>query len=282
MMIGDLALQIQIVIDHVERAIARLRNFEPADGYWLAFSGGKDSQCIYHLAQEAGVRFEPHYNVTTMDPPELVRFIRRQYPDVVIDRPQANAWQLIARERTPFTRIARYCCRALKERGGEGRVVVTGVRRTESVRRRNRGVLELATRQKGNRILMADDGDDRRMVEQCPTEGRHILNPIIDWTEAEVWQFIRSRRLPYCSLYDEGFARLGCVACPMKGGRRMRSDLVRWPHFRELYLRAFAVMLDERRRRGMPTTWQTAEQVMAWWTEEQEYPMFDEASSLRG
>lgn len=273
-----LVLSIQTATDPVARAISRLQAFEPAEGYWLAFSGGKDSQCIYHLAQEAGVRFEAHYNATTVDPPELVRFIKAQYPDVSIDKPECNIWALIARERSPFTRLARYCCRNLKERGGTGRVVVTGVRWAESLRRRGRGVLELDSPNVSERIVMADDGADRQMIEQCPAGGRHILNPIVDWSEGDVWRFIRSRNLPYCSLYDEGFARLGCVACPMKGGKRMRADLDRWPHFRTLYLGAFERMLEERRKRQMPTTWQTAQEVMDWWLQTPGYPMFEEAS----
>ena len=62
--------------DKVEKAIQRLRVFEPPEGYHVAFSGGKDSQCIYHLCQAAGVKFDAHYSVTSVDPPELIRFIR--------------------------------------------------------------------------------------------------------------------------------------------------------------------------------------------------------------
>lgn len=273
----DLAFTVVREMDPVERAIERLRQFAPVEGYWLAFSGGKDSQCIYHLAQEAGVTFEAHYNVTTADPPELVRFIRQHYPDVSFDRPELNMWQLIARERRPFTRMARYCCRVLKERGGEGRVVLTGVRRQESVRRRERGVVELNAYTNKGRIFMVDDGVDRQMVEACPIGSKHIVNPIIDWSERDVWQFIRSRDLAYCSLYDEGFTRLGCVACPYKSGDgvRQRAELRRWPHFRMLYLRAFERMLDERRAHNMPTTWTTAEEVLAWWVQEPAYPLWD-------
>ena len=40
-----------------------------AEGFYLAFSGGKDSQALYHVAKLAGVRFEAHYALTTLDPP---------------------------------------------------------------------------------------------------------------------------------------------------------------------------------------------------------------------
>lgn len=129
--------------DRVQTVIDRLRNFEPPEGYHLAFSGGKDSQCIYHLAKQAGVKFDAHYAVTSVDPPELVRFIKQQYPDVHFDIPHDKSgkpvtmWSLIASQVMPPTRMARYCCAQLKETAGQGRLVVTGVRWAESVRRKN-------------------------------------------------------------------------------------------------------------------------------------------------
>lgn len=88
----------------LEIAIQRLKSFEPPEGYFLAFSGGKDSQCIYHLAQMAGVKFDAHYHVTSVDPPELIYFIREHYPDVIWDVPhdedgkRISMWSLIAKK----------------------------------------------------------------------------------------------------------------------------------------------------------------------------------------
>lgn len=96
------------VRDKVEIAKDRLRAFEPEEGYYLAFSGGKDSQCIYHIAKEAGVKFDAHYNLTTVDPPELVHFIKKNYPDVHIDKPEKTMWQLIEKKGLP-TRMKRWC-----------------------------------------------------------------------------------------------------------------------------------------------------------------------------
>jgi 3'-phosphoadenosine 5'-phosphosulfate sulfotransferase (PAPS reductase)/FAD synthetase len=85
----------------IKTAINRLKAFEPEEGYYLAFSGGKDSQCIYHLAKEAGVKFDAHYNLTTVDPPELVYFIRENYPDVIVDKPEMSMWRLIIKNNGP-------------------------------------------------------------------------------------------------------------------------------------------------------------------------------------
>jgi phosphoadenosine phosphosulfate reductase len=199
-------------VDRVATALDRLRTFEPAEGYYLAFSGGKDSIVILDLAKRAGVRFAPHYHMTTVDPPELVHFIRREHPEVVCDVPAESMWQLIRRKGMLPTRTKRFCCEVLKEGHGRG-VIVTGVRAAESARRARRG-----------------------MVEPCIKGGarRTFLHPIIDWADAEVWEYIRERGLPYCSLYDEGWRRVGCVCCPFSDPRR---EAARWPGIAASYRR---------------------------------------------
>jgi phosphoadenosine phosphosulfate reductase len=129
----------------------------------------------------AGVRFDAHFNFTTVDPPEVVKFIRTEYPDVSIDRPRKTMWELIENKRMPPTRIVRYCCGELKERGGEGRFVITGVRSAESAKRKN-----------------------RKMVDLCYTKHERIINPIIDWEEKDVWEFIKSNNFKYPCLYRAG------------------------------------------------------------------------------
>lgn len=256
--------------DHSEKiakAIDRLKAFEPPDGYYLAFSGGKDSLCIYHLAKMAGVKFDAHYNVTGIDPPELVYFIRDNYPDVIFDSPGITMWELIVKKRMPPTRVVRYCCQHLKERGGIGRFVVTGVRWAESARRKNsRAMVELNSSSKRQVMLNNDNDEARRMMETCVMKGKHILNPIIEWTDTDVWTFIKSRGISYCKLYDEGFTRLGCIACPMAGPKGMERELARYPKFRALYLKAFEKMIAARRERGLSCDFFTdPETVMQWW-----------------
>lgn len=138
-------------IDKVQTAIERLRAFEPKDRpYWLAFSGGKDSCVILELAKMAGVKFEAHYNVTSVDPPELVRFVKREHPEVSFDIPHdkngkpISMWSLLKERATPPTRIARYCCEKLKESSGKGTITITGVRWAESVNRKtNQGMVTI-------------------------------------------------------------------------------------------------------------------------------------------
>lgn len=254
----------------VEVAIDRLKTFEPPEGYYLCFSGGKDSVVIKALADMANVKYDAHYNVTSVDPPELVRFIKKQYPDVIWEYPRyqdgtrITMWNLIPKKKMPPTRIARYCCEKLKEGGGEGRFIVTGVRWAESVRRKtSRAGLELQILGGKRTREDPDNPDNAEIARYCPTKGKHVLNPIIDWTTEEVWEFIRRYKVSYCKLYDQGYTRLGCIGCPMASSQA--EDLERNPKYKQAYLRAFERMLqtlnDETRR----TTWKTPEDVMSWW-----------------
>ena len=98
---------------------------------------------------------------------------------------------------------------------------------------------------KFDEVILNDDNDSaRRMVEQCYRTRKTMVNPIVDWTDDDVWEFLKGNNIPYCSLYDEGFTRLGCIGCPLSGSKNMIRDFERWPKYKELYIKAFQRMID--------------------------------------
>ena len=254
-------------VDRVAVAIDRLQYFEPPEGYYLAFSGGKDSQTIYHLAKEAGVKFDAHYNLTTVDPPELVHFIKDNYPDVIIDKPKESMWKLIARKGLP-TRLRRWCCSILKEGGGEGRICVTGVRWAESNARSSRRPFEVVAKKFKDAKLFNDNNEGRMMFENCVQKGKRVINPIIDWEDADVWEFIKGRGLKYCVLYDQGFMRIGCIGCPMADKKRI-AEFERYPKYLANYKRAIAkflpAYLEKTKEKGIKPQFTTPDEMMDWW-----------------
>lgn len=231
----------------VDLSILRLKEYEklcPDQGFHLAFSGGKDSIVLATLAQMAGVPHALHYGVTTVDPPELVSFIRKYYPEAVFHRPERSMFRLIVDKGIPPTRKRRFCCEFLKEYIGTGEVVLTGIRWEESPKRRK-----------------------RLMVHTClKNASKTYVNPIIDWTSENIWEFIRVHGLSYCSLYDEGYKRIGCIMCPLASQKRRERDAERFPRYYNAYLKTFERMLEKRIERGLKnTTWKTGQNVMDWW-----------------
>lgn len=251
----------------MSRAIRLLRKHEPADGYYVAFSGGKDSQVILRLCEDAGVKHEARYNVTTVDPPELVRFIKSEYPRVGWNRPEHSMLWMVeyGRPGTPPTRLVRWCCRIYKEHGGDGRKTVIGVRAAESPRRK---VL-------WHEITKHLNGKDT------------IVCPIVHWSDEDVWGFLGSRFMSYCCLYDEGFRRLGCIGCPLAGSKQQLREFARWPRYGELWHKAVVGnwrrhQPPNMRRDGKPyyhASFKTGEEFWDWWISgkrRQESDPFDE------
>ena len=287
----------------VRTSIERIRTFSPKDGegYYLAFSGGKDSVVCKALMDLAGVKYDSVYRVTSVDPPELVQFIKDKYPDVIREIPHDRSgkpitmWSLIEQKLMPPTRLVRYCCEKLKEGGGDGRMTVTGVRWAESAsRNESQGIVtfpkgavqvivdnpDFRQTSKGGTILVNDNEDSRKMVEQCYKRRKTLVNPIIDWEDSDVWHFIHSENIAFCGLYREGFLRLGCIGCPMAGTREREREFYRWPKYKAAYLLAFQKMLNRRLERhisdprfpvwkqnGVDVIDATPLDVFRWWME---------------
>lgn len=244
-------------------------------------SGGKDSSVTIALALAAKIPFEVQHNHTTADAPETVYFVRSEFKRLegmgikcTVNYPaykgkRTSMWQLIPQKMIPPTRTKRYCCEVCKEHGGAGRFIVTGVRWAESIKRKNnRGIYEA-----GREIILNNDNDDRRQLfESCRLKAKRVCNPIIDWTYADVWNYINSEHIPVNPLYQCGFSRVGCIGCPMAGTKGRQKEFIRYPKFKQNYIRAFDRMLKERERQGkMQGTWNmgtTGEDVFHWWIED--------------
>ena len=231
------------ISEKVAMAIERIKNFEPPEGYYLAFSGGKDSMCVYHLVKMAGVKYDAHYQVSTIDAPETVYFIRDNYPDVKFENPEKPFLQMLLPNGYP-SRVSRWCCRLYKEVGGENRVVLTGVRWAESVKRKG-----------------------RKMVESCFRTHKRYVRPIIDWSDDEVWAFIKQNKLKYNVMYDEGFKRVGCLFCPLASPKFRALQARRYPKFVEAFKRSFIRLYEDRVKKGKPAylKHKNGEEFFYWW-----------------
>lgn len=196
----------------VHRAIGLLMEHEPPEGYYLAFSGGKDSCVCKELLRMSGVKFDAWFNNTTIDAPETIHFIKKYHPDVKWNQPKnGNMFHRIATApKLPPSRYRRWCCEEYKEiNADKHRVRVFGARQEES----------LARKARWNEVTITTFDD-------VPA-----ICPIAYWTSEQVWSFIHYYKVPYCSIYDEGFDRIGCVGCPLVSPPKQEREFARWPRY---------------------------------------------------
>ena len=248
----------------------------------LTDSGGKDSSVVKALAERAGIKYEVSHSHTTADAPETVMFVRAEFSRLeekgvkcIVDYPyykgkRVTMWSLIPQMGIPPTRIRRYCCAVFKETSGGGRYIATGVRWAESPRRKStHGIYEIKHKDPKRRIILANDNDDRRQLfETCMRRRSAVCNPIIDWSDEDVWDYIRSERIPVNPLYQCGYSRVGCIGCPLASIKRRRKELADYPKYRDAYIRAFDQMLKVLDGKGKETHWHTGVDVYHWWMED--------------
>lgn len=250
------------------------------------YSGGKDSDVLLELFKRSEIPFELHHSHTTADAPQTVWHVREVFKKaeeegikVQIQIPtfkgeRISMWSLISMKVTPPTRIARYCCQVLKETGCKNRMIATGVRWDESLKRSKREAYETfgataksAIRISDEKMLLTDNDDTRKMFERCEMKAKTVVNPIIDWKHSDIWEYIHSEKINTNVLYEYGYERVGCVGCPMAGKKRYK-EFSDFPQYKMNYIKAFERMLEQRKMKGLPCKWKNGEEVFLWWMED--------------
>lgn len=253
------------------RKAAKIAPMYDDEGYlWLGFSGGKDSQAMYHIAQLAGVKFKAFFSPTSVDPPEVIRFIRKNYPEVEFTPLKKSIYsEFLKRKCLPSMKI-RWCCAEFKEKGGANKVVLVGVRNSESVKRSKRKEVEVTGRKFSGDFDGFNEWSEKRRIkkqkklakdkaqfdqfsehkEQMVTcingKDKIVVSPIIHWSDDDVWEFLNDvLRVPHCKLYDKGRTRIGCIMCPMSKISQIKVDIKEYPHVYEKWVKAIMQLRQE-------------------------------------
>jgi phosphoadenosine phosphosulfate reductase len=247
-------------LSDVAKAIKLLQQHGPYAG---CDSGGKDSTAIVRLAELAGVEVKWHYNVTTLDPPELIRFLRKHHPSTRwIRSKHGNLWHKAVEKAYMPTRRARWCCDLYKHRlPPKGQTLLMGIRHEESVARQA-----------------------WRPVDKFRTA--NVVLPILHWDSEQLWNFIHEEKLPYCELYDQGFHRLGCVGCPLAAKHNRLMEFERWPKYEKGWRRTLERIWAKRANtlQGNGREWfgsalfDNVDEMWQWWVSGQSLP--DRAEAL--
>lgn len=151
-------------------------------------------------------------------------------------------------------RTRRFCCEILKEHHGAGYCNIVGVRVAESVRRKKQAA-EIKIFH-GKNVEMKTLTQSEKTQFQCVGgKDKVLISPILDWTDKDVWAFIKMFHVKYCNLYNKGFTRLGCLFCPSARDREREREL--YPKYYNLLRKAVA---------SIPLkNFKTVDDMLDWW-----------------
>lgn len=278
----------------------------------LCYSGGKDSSVLLHLAESClnNDEFEVQNSHTTVDAPETVYFIRKEFKrlnekgikaEITYARDKngkhLTMWNIIPQKVAPPTRLLRYCCKILKETTTPNRLACLGVRAAESVNRQGRDIFVTRGKTKKEGLFFSldhaeevykesqeinDSVYDCTLIAKMKSRGDTLVNPIYNWTDEDVWNYIAINKVTVNPLYEEGELRVGCILCPMKSYSTKLKEASKYPKYKQAYIKAFDRMLKERERRGLDNKWKSGKEVFEWWIESSkhevkgQYNLFDE------
>jgi phosphoadenosine phosphosulfate reductase len=173
---------------------------------FVEFTGGKDSLVALHLVREMSRgSFSTIFIDTSAHFSEVYHFVEKM----------RKLWNLrLVIEKTPeaMNRITigedkEKCCDQLKRK-----VLRDSIKK--------HGIDYLFTG-----LNMEDGvGKDPQDISSSKEEYWEV-HPIVDFSESEVWEYIKKANLPYCSLYDKGYKHIDCIPCTETTGAKPRSPM---------------------------------------------------------
>ena len=194
------------------------------DPLQIAYSGGKDSEILYHLCQKAQINFQAYYNSTTIDEPGTITWVAT-HPNTTINRPPRTFFDILRHRGFPSS-DRRFCCRELKHRR-IGEYVITGVRAAESKKRREKY------------------NEPEQCIRYANGKTSRQLMPLLNWTDKDIETYITIENIKcHPHYYDnEGRfqvkRRIGCLACPLRNDHG-KAQFQKYPKLVRLWIEAMA------------------------------------------
>jgi phosphoadenosine phosphosulfate reductase len=212
------------------------RNKQPVT---VSFSGGKDSLAALGVAMKAVKDLELLFVNTGLEFPETVEYVRSFAKEKGLVLHESDAGDAFWRNVDTFGPPAkdfRWCCKLCK----------LGPVTDMIARNYPKGTVTI----EGNRMLESFARSRIGFISKNPfVPNQTTLNPVREWTEADIWGYIWMKGLRYNPLYERDFERIGCYLCASCLTSEWRNTGRIHP---ELYARWEDHLHDYAKQRGLP------------------------------
>lgn len=241
------SLPLEVKIEMSKRRITEWVTHFGEDGVYISFSGGKDSTVLMHLCRSIYPKLVAVYSDTGLEFPEIREFVKT-FDNVVWVKPKLTFRQVIekcgypciSKEQSEWIHRIRHgksslviekafygknpdgsktrfklsdqwkfmldapfdigsgCCKEMKKKPileyatETGRVPIVGTMAAESMLRTQKW------------MQYGCNAFENKKAQSAP---------LSFWTDDDIWEYIRKFDIPYCSIYDKGYARTGCIFC---------------------------------------------------------------------
>lgn len=263
----------------------------------VCYSGGKDSDVLLDITRKTlkTDEFRVLNSHTTLDAPETVYYIREKFAelrdagiDATIEYPyykgeRTSIWKLILEKQMLPTRLARYCCKILKEAATPNQIALIGVRRSESKARDGRGDIGVRGRRKEDavyktaqhtRAMIAFDQDpdntstfECEIIKNAKKQAAMVSLPVYEFSDTDVWDYIRDNHLTVNPLYSKGYRRVGCIGCPLAGKARFK-EFADYPKYKDNFIKTCNRLIEQHEKHAKSNKYRTGEEMFKWWLEQ--------------
>ena len=116
-----------------------------------------------------------------------------------------------------------------------------------------------------------DDAWDCTLIKNMKEHKDTIVNPIYEWSDSDIWEYIRKNNMKVNPLYEMGYTRVGCIGCPLAPYHQRKKEFNDFPKYKQLYINAFDKAIKNRRKRGLKEIWKNGQEMYDWCLEEKKY-----------